>query len=333
MKDGMFVFDAVVHLHDTTKTNELSPIAAVTAGQIQANTDHWGSSKMPPNPAMRDGMTDVEQATRWLFEESDTDMAMAQTVPLLEYWKTGFSPADRQAELARACPGRVAFCGGVDPLFQGIRGAQTEMERQFYELGAKSFKFYQAQSRSVKWAADDAAIAYPLYEKAQELGVTFLQFHKGFPLGDQSMEDLRALDIQRAALDFPDLTFGLHHFGYPYIDETIAVAASRPNVVLVMPLWFNQYMVQPRLMLKILGQALFNIGPERLLYASEGFLWPRLQTFIDMWAELEMPADLQEGYGYPALDRNIKELIFGRNLARILDIDVPSGASHLAPST
>jgi hypothetical protein len=31
------------------------------------------------------------------------------------------------------------------------------------------------------WRCDDPEVAYPLYEKAQELGVNLLQFHKGLP--------------------------------------------------------------------------------------------------------------------------------------------------------
>src|SRR5262249_2681750 len=83
-------------------------------------------------------------------------------------------------------------------------------------------------------------------------------------------------------------------------------------------------------MMKLLGEALFNVGPDRLLYGSEGFLYPRVQTFIDSFASLEMPVDLQEGYGYPALDRESKEKIFGRNLARILGIDVEAKLKELA---
>jgi uncharacterized protein len=331
MKNGMFVFDAVIHMQDTRPENKRSPIADEIAGGVQANVSTWGSKVplMPGNPHINDSRNDLEEVIE-LFATSDTDMAMVQTVPLLEYWYEGLSPADHQASIAQALPDKVVFCGGVDPLHQGVRGAIREMERQHDELGAVSFKLYQAQSRTLAWRADDRAIAYPLYEKALELGVQFVQFHKGLPLGDQNLEDLRSLDIQGAALDFPEMTFGLHHLGDPFIDETIAVAARRSNVVLVLPIWFNQYMVQPRRMIKLLGQALFDVGPDRLLYGSEAFLWPRVQTFIDTFADLEMPDDLQEGYGYPALDDSIKAKIFGGNLARILGVDIEAKKSELA---
>lgn len=328
MKDDIFIFDAVIHRQDTRPSNRRTAMADAIAGGIQANVSSWASDEMPGNPAIEGRLNELSELIE-LFRSSDTDMAMLQTVPLLDYWRDGLSPADAQAEFVSAFPERLVLCGGVDPLQQGLRGAASEMVRQVKELGARSFKFYQAQTRKLIWAADDPAIAYPLYEQALELGVTFLQFHKGVPLGDQNMEDLRSLDIQRAALDFPEITFGLHHLGDPFIDETIAVAARRQNVVLVLPIWSNQYMIQPRRMLKILGRALFEVGSTRLMYGSEAFLWPRVQTFIDVLAELEMPEDLQEGYGYPALDRETKANILGLNLARVLGIDVPAKIEEL----
>jgi hypothetical protein len=99
-------------------------------------------------------------------------------------------------------------------------------------------------------------------------------------------------------------------------------------------------------MLEVLGKALYEIGPDRLLYGSEAFLWPRVQNFIDAFDELEMPEDLQQGWGYPAVTREIKEQIFGLNAARILGIDVeafkqkaqsatstePDGSTAVAPA-
>jgi predicted TIM-barrel fold metal-dependent hydrolase len=331
MKDGMFIFDAVVHAFDLRASNMRTEAAGQHTDWMVAVVNAWASETNPANPRLGRGRLDDVQEAVELFENSDTDMAMVQTVPLFTYWEDGLSPADLQAEFAAAMPDRVLFCGGVDPVMQGVRGAVAEMHRQATELNAKSFKFYQAQSRHLTWQADDPHIAYPLYEKALELGINYVQFHKAGVHGDQNVEDLRSLDIQRAALDFPDLTFGLHHLGDPYLDETFAVASRRPNVVMVLPLWFNQYMIQPRRMIEVLGKALFEIGPDRLLYGSEAFLWPNVQTFIDAFDALEMPEDLQEGWGYPPINREIKEQIFGLNAARILGVDVEAKKAELYP--
>ena len=259
---------------------------------------------------------------------------MVQTVPLLDYWKDGLSPPDLQAQVAQQFPERVVFCGGADPLHQGVRGAIREMERQSRELGARSFKFYQAQSRSLAWRADDPAIAYPLFQKALDLGVTFIQFHKGLPLGDQNLEDLRALDIQQAALDFPDLQhLGSITWGTHISTKRLRLLRGDQTWCLYFRSGLANILVQPRRMIKILGQALFDVGPDRILYGSEAFLWPRVQTLIDTFFDLEMPEDLQEGYGYPPLDRGTKAMIFGENLARILELDIGEKLRELSTAT
>src|ERR1700734_1454757 len=134
--------------------------------------------------------TQIADALRFLFEESDVDIVMAQTVPLLSYWREGFAPAKLQYELKCAAPDRVMFCGGVDPVYQGLTGSVKELERQVTEWGACSFKFYQGHRAGTGWRADDRRIAYPLYEKMLELGITVAQFHKGIPLGHEYIEDL-----------------------------------------------------------------------------------------------------------------------------------------------
>ena len=55
------------------------------------------------------------------------------------------------------------------------------------------------------WRCDDRELAYPLYERCLELGVTVLQFHKGIPFGLMNVEDLRPNDLQRPARDFPEI--------------------------------------------------------------------------------------------------------------------------------
>ncbi|MGE4238998.1 amidohydrolase family protein [Ramlibacter sp.] len=321
MKDGMFVFDNVVHMFDNTMKNT-TPTGVQIAQNILGMAKIFSSPKLPANPDFLGSEISVEEAHRILFVDSDTDMAMAQTVPLFGWWKDGFSPARRQYDLKKAYPDKVLFCGGVDPLFQGVEGACNEMTRQAEEWGAVSFKFYQAHANSLNWRVDDRAIAYPMWERALSLGVKTVQFHKGVPFGSECMEAMRPNDIQQAANDFPELNFVIHHLGDPYIDETISIAARTPNVWLSLSAWINVYPIMPREALMRLGKALMYVGPDRLLYGSEAFVWPAVQGYIDLFAELEMPEDLMDGYGFPAITRETKRKIFGENFARLMGVDV-----------
>ncbi|HEY8481348.1 MAG TPA: amidohydrolase family protein [Spirillospora sp.] len=333
MKDGMFVFDAAVHTQDFTdrQAREERDLQSVRAlrNQIKGFTELTASKGGPPPFPGFVEPVDLDWANKVLFEESDTDVAMACSVPLYSHWKAGLGPVELAHELAASNPSRIYFTGGVDPSWQGLDFALEEMERQVREWGAVSFKFYQYQDRDHYWRADDREIAYPLWEKALELGIKMVQFHKGLPLGLQPVEYFRPNDIQLAAKDFPELNFGVHHLGDPYVDELISIASRFENVYLILPLWFNQYFLQPWPMLHRLGQALLLCGDTRICYGSEAFIWPHVQAYIDALATMEMPEELQERYGYPELTRTTKERIFGLNFAEGLGIDVESKKREL----
>lgn len=330
MYDDYFVFDNVIHMFDNRPSNKLGDEGRKIIDSI------WGAAKLFSNgqyvahPTFGNSYMEVEEAYRILFEESDTDMAVAQTVPLMGWFKEGFSPARANHALAAAHPDRVVFCGGVDPLYHGSRGALDEMQRQKDEWNALSFKFYQSQLNGSLWRVDDRHVAYPLWEKCLELGVTSVQFHKGLPFGRQILEHQRPNDIEQAAIDFPDLTFIIHHLGMPFIDDTINIASRHPNVWLALSAWINIYPIQPRVALDIMGKALMFVGADRLLYGSEAFVWPSLQPYIKAFADMQMPEDMQEGYGYPQLTREIKRKVFGENQARLFGIDVEKKKRELA---
>jgi len=47
----------------------------------------------------------------------------------------------------------------------------------------------------------------------------------------------------------------------------------------------------------------------------------QIQTAVEGLQKLEIPKDLQEGYGYEPLTDEVKAKIFGLNLAKLLKID------------
>jgi uncharacterized protein len=330
MKNGMIVFDAVVHPHDFRNSALLSRDAEHLRAAVHGALDwtvHRGGHTV--SHAAVEQPPSHDWANRVLFEESDTDFAMVQTVPLMQLFREGMAPARLSYELSRSRPDRYFFCGGVDPLHRGVQAALDEMDRQFEEWGAVSFKFYQAQTMRQAWRADDEKLAYPLWEKAAKLGIKAVQFHKGLPLGWQRVEDLAPNDLQQAAYDFPNLNFGAHHMGDPYIPEMVDIAARFSNIFIVLPVWFNSYFVQPLEMLHRLGKCLLLVGADRICYGTDAFLWPGVQCYIDLLADLEMPEELQEQYGYPAITDDVRRKIFGANFANLTGIDLAQKAQHL----
>jgi predicted TIM-barrel fold metal-dependent hydrolase len=324
--DGMFVFDCVIHAYDLSDAN-------LHAGErgAEAFREHLvrvGAQTRPAADAEYDfrGRWTVDAVHKLVFEDAPTDMAMAQTVPIFDWFEDFFAPARAQYELARRYPEKVLFCGGVDPLHRGLDAALEELEHQVRELGAVSMKFYNGHvPRS--WRCDDERVAYPLYERCRELGVRVLQFHKGLPLGLQNVEDLSPVDLQAAARDFPDLTFVIHHLGLPYFDETVSIAARFENVYLALSGNINHALIAPRLVQERLGRLLQEVGSDKLLWGSEAALAGSPAPYLRAFLELEIPADLRSGYGYPQITREDKERILGLNFAALMGVDVPTAAA------
>lgn len=330
LNGDMFVFDNVVHMYDNSDENVIDPVARDNLQGLHKRNSRPGADEHEDFQPRR---ATVQEALGSLFERSDTDMALAQTVPLFGWWKEGFAPARMQYELNQAAPDRVLFCGGVDPIYQGVRGAREEMRRQVEEWGAISMKFYQAHGPWSAWTADDRTLAYPMFEQAQELGINNVQFHCGVPLGRERIEDLRPNGIQRAASDFPDLNFVIHHLGDPYIDETINIASRFENVWLSLSSTvINVWPVAPWRTYERLGRALSSVGEDRLLWGSEAFIWPNIQALLDIILRLDMPDELQDRYGYPQVTDQAKRKILGLNQARLLGMDVPAKLRSLYPS-
>jgi len=326
MHNGMFVFDNVVHMYDNTVENVIDPVAM----NFQEKFHHTYSRPGMEAENYVGTHTEVQEALVYLFEKSDTDMVMAQTVPLFSYWKQGFAPAWLQYKLKEACPERVLFCAGVDPLFQGLEGCLDELERQVVEWGAVSAKFYQAHARGRSWRADDPQVAYPIWERCLELGIDTVQFHKGIPLGHEFLEDLAPNDVQQAAADFPQMNFILHHFGLPHVDATINIAARYENVHLSLSAILNLWPVSPWTVYEILGKALLNVGEDRILYGSEAFAWPAVQAYIGALGSMQMPEELQDRYGYPEITETARAKILGLNFAKLMKVDVEAKLRELS---
>ena len=330
IQNDVFVFDNAIHMYDLSDEN---------LKREDSNFDrqwhlHMGQTFRQTAPtdvyANWNPMSDfarkwtTEDLGRLIFEQSGTDMAMAQGVPLFDVYKDGFAPVKAQYEFARAFPDRALFCGAVDPMYPSVQAACDEMERQVKEMGACSFKMYNAHVDGRSWACDDPKIAYPLYEKGRELGIRVFQFHKGNPITRAKLRDLSPLDIEGAAMDFPDLLFGIHHLSVPYFEETVWIASRYPNVFLVLSGVGHTPMVAPRTFKEWMGRLLRDVGADRILWGSETPLFGNPRPLLEWIWNMKIDEQLQEDYGYPEITETDKRKILGENQARLFGVNIPA---------
>jgi hypothetical protein len=354
--DEMFVFDGVLHFSDFSgeglrefRTSEQQEEAMREAVDLVGRVSGGKYGYIDMKQYIRnDGHLDLPPELRGsfdaiyheLFESSPTDMAIAGNIPFVPSDK--FVDPDRSLKLVhsfvQAHKDRLILGGGTDPTglvgmsmsgrAMGLNYCLEAIEYQVKELGARSMKFYP-----FAWKCNDEKVAYPMYEKIRELGLNIVQVHKNLPMHLIDVEMQRPNDLQAAARDFPDLNFIIHHPMTLYFDETLNIASRFPNIYLLLSPLIHFTVVKPRLAVEMIGRLLQEVGSDKLVWGSEGLLVGNPSRYIEAFVNLQMPADLRQGYGLPEITRDDKAKILGLNLARLFGVDVAAKTAEFAEDT
>jgi uncharacterized protein len=331
MIDDAFVFDCVAHVFNFDPKNAFGQAGLMFDNHLyafhNALTPESDRHKLPAEEFLREWTpSDIR---KMVFEESDTDMLVAMPLPLTDLFRDGLSPWESCADLASRDPNRTVFWGSVNPL-EG-RKALDLMERQVGEFGARAFKFYNVRydyGKPYPWRMDDPNIAFPIFEKAQELGVNLIGVHKGVPLGPQPIEHTQTWDMDGAAANFPDINFVIFHVGLPFLDETCWQLIRYPNLYASIAATINFVVRAPRMFAEIMGKLLFWCGEDKIIYGSEAPLF-HPQWALRAFMDFQIPQDLCEGYGYPQLTDQAKRKILGENLLRLHGMDLAEAKARV----
>jgi predicted TIM-barrel fold metal-dependent hydrolase len=323
MRGDAVIFDLVCHVSNMLRDNWDEG----RAGKIGQKTIHKhlnfykkGIARTPTFEEFVTRQPSSKHTRDALFTEgSQLDYSMIQVVPLWElFTESPEAYIARCYELVELEPERIVFCGGTDPVIRGLDVALKDVALQATEMNARSMKFYTAHAYGKSWRMDDRDLAYPIYEKMLEHGITLAQVHKGDPVQMEPLNALKVDDLYQAAVDFPEMDFVIHHIAFPFEDEAVDLAARFPNVYVAMSTWINLLRVAPVLTGHRLGKALMWCGSDKILWGSETPLWPDVQKLIDLCWEFQIPEELQQGYGYPAITDADRIQMFGANLLRLL---------------
>lgn len=325
------VFDGVAHPFNFASDNIYGPPGEMFAQHLyafHATLTPEGEPVMPAEEFLRTWSTD--EILEMVFEKSQTDLLVAMPLPLTDLFKDGLSPWEECARMAQQRPERTVFWGTVNPL-EGKK-ALDDVTRQVEEHGAKAFKFYNVRYEDtgfVPWRMDDPKVAFPVFERMQELGVNLVGVHKGVPLGPQPVEFTQTWDMDGAAMHFPDINFVIYHVGLPFIDETCWQLIRYPNLHASLAASVNFVVRAPRMFAELLGKLLFWCGEDKIVYGSEAPIWQPQWALQAFW-DFELPQDLCEGYGYPQLTEQAKRKILGENLLRLHGMDVEETRARLS---
>lgn len=325
-----FVFDCVCHIFNFDMNNALGTPGEMFINHLYAFHQFLtaeGETVLPAEEFLREWS--VDEIYEMVIDGSDTDMIVAQPLPLTDLFKDGLSSWEKCAEMAQKHPDRAVFWGSINPL-EGKKALDL-MEVQVKEYGAKAFKLYNVRydyGQPFPWRMDDPRVAFPVFEKAQELGINLIGVHKGVPLGPQPVEHTRTWDMDGAAANFPDINFVIFHVGLPWLDEVLWQIVRYPNLYASIAATVNFISRHPRVFAEQLAKMLWWCGEDKILYGGEAPIW-HPQWALEAFWNFELPEDLTTEYGYPPLTVQAKRKILGENLAGLMGIDVEAKKKEL----
>ncbi|MFC6836113.1 amidohydrolase family protein [Halomarina ordinaria] len=261
-----------------------------------------------------------------LFRDGSVDMAIFQPTHLEEFYEEGFNTVDKNAELVEEHPERFIVNGRFDPR-DGEEGLE-ELERQKEEYDITGVKVYTAEWKgdSKGWRLDSEE-AFEYLEKCAELGIENVHPHKGPTIRPLNRDAFDVADVDDAATSFPELNFVVEHVGLPRLDDFCWIAAQEPNVYGGLAVAAPLAHARPRKFGEIIGELLFWLGEDRVLFGSDYAIWEP-DWLVEAVMEAELTPEQREEFGVE-FDLDVKKKVMGENAATLYDIDIPQKESDL----
>jgi predicted TIM-barrel fold metal-dependent hydrolase len=320
-KDGekYFVVDGHIHLWDASPENWKNKYGE---GFINCFYDYH--KNLSPEeyvwPLEKYQKYTEEDLMHDLFEIGYVDVGIFQPTYLTDFYVNGFNTTEQDAVLKEKYPDKFVLNSSFDPRYEE-KGLE-EFERKHEEYGFKGIKLYTAEWRddSRGWKLDDPW-ALKHFEKCEELGVTNIHVHKGPTIWPLNRDSFDVADVDRIATMFPELNFIVEHVGLPRLEDFCWIGTQEPNVYGGLAVAMPFIHAKPRYFAQIIGELLYWLGEDKLLFASDYALW-QPKWLVEMFVDFEYPGDAAFD-DYAEITPDIKRKILGLNAAALYDLDVP----------
>lgn len=281
-----------------------------------------------------DTTTTMEEYIRQVFINSDTAVATLSVGPQPPASENTCHRVATRELVNRLSEGRrVMLQGKVWPY---LGQAQLDgMQAMADNFRISAWKCYPHEGN---WEFDDPKIGIPFIERGRQIGIKVFAAHKG--LGPSSPRDMGVV-----AAAYPDTTFIAFHSGYEtdfsegiyrpevnrgvdrliktYLDNKVAEKGGRLYADLG-SIW-NTMMVGAGQGMQtaghVIGKLLKHLGPDRICWGTDSIYTGSPKAQIAAFRTFQIPAQLQEQYGYPAITDEIRAKILGLNNAAIYGVD------------
>ena len=226
-----------------------------------------------------------------------------------------------------------------------------QMEREVKLYGIDSWKWYchtDPGRSGGGFQLDDEKMTYPFYEKSKELGLKFFSVHKGFSAQSRTLGHLASpQDVEKAALDHPDLTFVIYHSALKhgpneknYVEKNefnsetgdfawhnvlMQIKERNPKIDNVYPEIGSSFGLlsidNPEMCQHLIGRNVKTYGADHVIWGTDCLWWGSPQWAIDAFKRFQITDDMCEKFGYKPLTKQDKAKIFGLNAAKLYGID------------
>lgn len=319
--DDYFIIDCEAHIMPWEFRKHISyyPGSAYFSKPQESPTGKWWNTS-PLTKERREKPSDwsLERMIESM-DQAGIDMAcvIRESFLPLSYNGVPCSTNYHVIEAMNKYPSRIIGCSNVGPhLIRGVKNAIKELEILHTEYGFKCTKVYSPEDAGPLNHPD----MFPFYEKCLELGITVF-VHTGFAVGGHS-EYCHPMLLDNVCLAFPDLKIVAYHFGWPEHETLNALAWKHRNLYVGMSGMLGPFYYAPMKLAHMVGSVM-NIlgGSEKLIFGTD---WPAAPADHSVRAilNLEIPEELQYGWGYPPITEQDRANMLGLNLARLLGIEV-----------
>ena len=221
---------------------------------------------------------------------------------------------DYIAAIVKSNPDVFIGFGSVNPNYRGPRAAVEELERSVVELGLSGVKLYPMYQ---DWSPADPIISFPVFAKAEELGIPVMVHQAGSTRVDARMEHANPAQLDVIGRNFPNLRVILAHCGIPWVDEALFMLTKHPNfytelsyhIATVTDEEFYRFLIHAKQ---------FFVPLEKIFFGTDypGFLYDP----VELMRKVERVNDQASRLGLPPLASEEIEGILGNNFARMLGI-------------
>jgi predicted TIM-barrel fold metal-dependent hydrolase len=221
---------------------------------------------------------------------------------------------DYIAACVRAEPAQLIGYGSVNPAYEGPQAAVEELERAVVELGLSGIKLYPMYQH---WLANDPELAFPIYEKAQQLEIPVMIHQAGSTRIDASLELGRPALLDDIGRTFRDLRVIIAHTGWPWVDEALFLLTKHPNFYAELSYLIASITRRDLFLLLSRCEPMF-VPLEKLFFGTDypGFLYDPVKLKDKLLSVNEEAAPCS----MPPIPEDKLEGIMGTNVARVLGL-------------